>query len=107
MPPAPWMKGLPGPRLGLAVELLLTTGKRVYADQVLSQRELICDNIRGKNAGPRTPRVAWLVGRALGAIGDAGAASGGAARAGRPRARPDYLARNRRALLARRPGRGA
>ena len=70
-PTEPWMKAVPSPRITLAVELLLTTNSRAYADYLLSQREKICDNIRGKGAHPRTPRVGWIVGRALAAIGDA------------------------------------
>lgn len=67
----PWMKFAPSPRITLAVELLLTTGERTYADYLLSQRAVICDNIRGTNIRPRTPRVGWIVGRALTAVGDA------------------------------------
>ncbi len=70
-PTEPWMKSVPSPRITLAVELLLTTGKRAYADYLLSQRGKICDNIRGKDTRPRTPRVGWIVGRALTAVGDA------------------------------------
>ncbi len=70
-PREPWMKFLPSMRIPLAVELLLTTGDRRYADYLLSQREAICANIRGEGLPPRFPRVAWIVGRALTAIGDA------------------------------------
>ncbi len=69
--PEPWMAGFPSPRLQLAVELLLTTGERRYADYLLSQREAICANIRGRADRPRLPRVGWIVGRALAAVGDA------------------------------------
>ncbi len=70
-PASPWTQFMPSPRIGLAVELLLTTKNRVYADYLLSQRGKICDNIRGKGTHPRTPRVGWIVGRALAEIGDA------------------------------------
>jgi hypothetical protein len=70
-PAEPWMKFVPSPRITLAVELLLTTGDRRYAEYLLGQRETICDNIRGKGTSAYTPRVGWLVGRALPAIGDA------------------------------------
>lgn len=70
-PPAPWMKGFPSPRIQLAVELLLTTGERTFAEYLVAQREAICTNVRGDQAHPRRPRLAWLIGRALTAIGDA------------------------------------
>ncbi len=50
-------------RIGLAVELLLATGDRRYADYLLSERETIVKTFRG---------TGWIVSRALGAIGDAG-----------------------------------
>ena len=65
-----WMRGQPGPRVGLAVELLLATGDRVYADYLLAQRAAICANLRGDKEHPRRPRSAWVVCRALGAVGD-------------------------------------
>ncbi len=71
VPPAPWMKGFPSPRTQLAVELLLTTGLRSYAEYLVAQREAICTNIRGDKEHPRRPRLAWLIGRVLPAIGDA------------------------------------
>jgi hypothetical protein len=51
----------PSARLELAVELLLTTGDRKYADYVVAQRETIVAHV--KQSG-------WIVGRALKAIDD-------------------------------------
>ena len=70
-PAEPWMKHAPSPRITLAVELLLATGERRYADYLVGQREIICANIRGTGGNSRIPRVGWIVGRALAAIGDA------------------------------------
>ncbi|WP_404423946.1 glycoside hydrolase family 9 protein [Nibricoccus sp. IMCC34717] len=49
-------------RVGAAVELLLTTGDRRYADFLLQNRQLIADDFE---------RVGWVVGRAVPKIGDA------------------------------------
>jgi len=51
----------PSARLELAVELLLTTRDRKYADYIVGERETITANIR---------QAGWIVGRALPAIGD-------------------------------------
>lgn len=58
---APQGRRRPGARLELAVELLLTTKDRRYADYVVGARETITSNIRA---------TGWIVGRALTAIGD-------------------------------------
>jgi hypothetical protein len=60
-PAPPWEKDRPSARIGLAVELLLATKDARYADYLKSQRETIV-----KNVG----RTAWVVGRALPAVGD-------------------------------------
>jgi endoglucanase len=57
-----WQKKWPSPRIGLAVELLLTTKDGRYANYLLSQRDSIITNVS---------RVGWMVGRALPAVGDA------------------------------------
>ena len=61
--PAPGPSGAarPSARIGLAVELLLATADRRYADYLLGQRETIVKNFRS---------VGWVVGRALAAVGD-------------------------------------
>ncbi len=51
----------PGARVGLAVELLLATGDRRYADYLLAQRETIVKGFRSSG---------WVVSRALAAIAD-------------------------------------
>ena len=51
----------PSARIGLAVELLLATKDRRYADYLVSQREPIVAQIRG---------TGWVVGRALAAVDD-------------------------------------
>ena len=51
----------PGARLELAVELLLTTKDRKYAEYILGQRDAIVTHVK---------RTGWIVGRALNAIGD-------------------------------------
>ena len=61
VPSPPWEKGRPSARIGLAVELLLATHDARYADYLKSERETIV-----KNVG----RTAWIVGRALPAVGD-------------------------------------
>jgi hypothetical protein len=53
----------PSPRVGLAVELLLTTEKPEYAEFLVSQQETIVEG-----AG----RVGWMVGRALPLVEDEG-----------------------------------
>ncbi|MFT3830528.1 MAG: glycoside hydrolase family 9 protein [Opitutaceae bacterium] len=67
----PWMAALPSMRVPLAVELLLTTGERRYADYLLTQRDALCANLRGDQLPPRAPRIAWVVSRVLAQIGDA------------------------------------
>ncbi|HLP09109.1 MAG TPA: glycoside hydrolase family 9 protein, partial [Opitutaceae bacterium] len=67
----PWMEALPSMRVPLAVELLLTTGERRYADYLVTQRDALCANLRGDKLPPRAPRVAWVVSRVLAQIGDA------------------------------------
>lgn len=67
----PWTKFVASGRITLAVELLLTTGERRYAEYLVAQCGEICDNIRGKDPTKFLPRLGWLVGRALPAIGDA------------------------------------
>ena len=67
----PWMAALPSMRVPLAVELLLTTGDRRYAEYLITQRESLCANLRGDNLPPRAPRIAWMVSRVLAQIGDA------------------------------------
>jgi endoglucanase len=60
--PAPaWERGRPSARIGLAVELLLTTRDPRYARYLESQRETIVNRIG---------QTGWVVGRALPAIGD-------------------------------------
>jgi hypothetical protein len=62
MPQAPAQGGRRGhARLRLAVELLLTTGDRRYAEYIVAQREAIVGQIK---------QTGWVVGRALKAIGD-------------------------------------
>ena len=56
-------KDRPSARIGLAVELLLTTGDRRYADYLVGQRDAIVKGIRS---------TGWVVGRALPLVGDAG-----------------------------------
>ena len=51
----------PSARIGLAVELLLATKDRRYADYLVSQRDTIVSQIRG---------TGWMVGRALGPVND-------------------------------------
>ncbi|MGE5127060.1 MAG: glycoside hydrolase family 9 protein [Betaproteobacteria bacterium] len=61
--PAPTRPGRrPSARIGLAVELLLATGDRRYADYLVSQRDAIVSQIRA---------TGWVVGRALAAVNDA------------------------------------
>ncbi len=58
---APSGRQRPSARIGLAVELLLTTKDRRYADYLVGQADVIVKNIG---------QTGWLVGRALPAIGD-------------------------------------
>ncbi|HYN03604.1 MAG TPA: glycoside hydrolase family 9 protein [Vicinamibacteria bacterium] len=61
--PAPlWAKDRPSARIGLAVELLVTTGDRRYADYLVGQRDAIVKSIKS---------TGWVVGRALPLVGDA------------------------------------
>ena len=60
--PPPWEKGRPSARIGLAVELLVTTGDRRYAEYLVAQRESIVKSIKA---------TGWVVGRALPLVGDA------------------------------------
>jgi endoglucanase len=60
-PAPPWMRRWPSPRIGLAVELLLTTRKPAYAEYLVSQQEKIVEH-----AG----RLGWMVGRVLPLIED-------------------------------------
>ena len=62
VPAPPWEKGRPSARIGLAVELLITTGDRRYADYLVGQREAIVKSIKS---------TGWVVGRALPLVGDA------------------------------------
>jgi endoglucanase len=60
--PAPrWQRDRPSPRIGLAVELLLTTRDRRYADYLLSQRDTIVKHVS---------ETGWMVGRVLPLVGD-------------------------------------
>ena len=56
-----WQRGRPSARISLAVELLLTTKERRYAEYLLSQRDAIVLHVG---------RVGWLVGRALPEVDD-------------------------------------
>ncbi|MBE3135210.1 MAG: glycoside hydrolase family 9 protein, partial [Acidobacteria bacterium] len=58
----PQATGRPSARIGLAVELLIATRDRRYADYLVWQRDVIVKNFR--TAG-------WVVGRALRLVGDA------------------------------------
>ncbi len=62
VPAPPWAKDRPSARIGLAVELLVTTGDRRYADYLVGQREAIVKSIKS---------TGWVVGRALPLVGDA------------------------------------
>jgi hypothetical protein len=62
VPAAPWEKSRPTARIGLAVELLLTTKDRRYADYLVGQRDAIVKSIQS---------TGWVVGRALPLVGDA------------------------------------
>jgi endoglucanase len=61
-PAPPWAKDRPSARLGLAVELLITTGERRYADYLVGQQAAIVKSIKS---------TGWVVGRALPLVGDA------------------------------------
>ena len=58
----PWERGRPSARIGLAVELLITTKDRRYADYLVGQKDAIVKGIRS---------TGWVVGRALPLVGDA------------------------------------
>jgi endoglucanase len=60
-PPPRWLRGRPSPRLDLAVELLLATRDRRYADYLVSQRETIVKHVS---------ETGWRVGRVLPLVGD-------------------------------------
>jgi hypothetical protein len=60
--PPPWERDRPSARIGLAVELLIATKDRRYAEYLVGQREGIVKNIRS---------TGWVVGRALPLVGDA------------------------------------
>ncbi len=62
-PAPPWARRGPSPRLGLAVELLLTTREPAYAEFLVGQQEKIVESVG---------RVGWMVGRALPLIEDTG-----------------------------------
>ncbi len=70
-PTESWAAGLPSARIPLAVELLLTTHDRRYADYLIGQRETLCANIREQSGNRHAPRLGWLIGRVLPQIGDA------------------------------------
>ena len=59
----PWERGRPSARIGLAVELLITTKDRRYADYLVGQKDAIVKGIRS---------TGWVVGRALPARGGRG-----------------------------------
>ncbi|HEX9188079.1 MAG TPA: glycoside hydrolase family 9 protein, partial [Vicinamibacteria bacterium] len=59
--PRPWEKDRPSARIALAVELLLATKERRYADYLVGQKDALVKGIRS---------TGWVVGRALPAIGD-------------------------------------
>jgi hypothetical protein len=63
VPAPPSARRRPSPRIGLAVELLLTTREPAYAEFLVGQQEEIVES-----AG----RVGWIVGRALPLIEDEG-----------------------------------
>jgi hypothetical protein len=62
-PAQPAGRERPSAKISLAVELLLATKDRRYADYLVSQKDAIVKNVRF---------TAWVVGRALPAVGDAG-----------------------------------
>jgi hypothetical protein len=57
----PQAAGRPGARIGLAVELLLATRDRRYADYLVGQRDTIVRSF---------PSTGWVVGRSLPLVGD-------------------------------------
>ncbi len=61
-PVPPWARNRPSARIGLAVELLLATKDRRYAEYLVGQKDAIVKGI--KDTG-------WVVGRALPLVGDA------------------------------------
>jgi hypothetical protein len=58
----PWERGRPSARIGLAVELLIATGERRYADYLVGQKDAIVKGVKG---------TGWIVGRALPLVKDA------------------------------------
>jgi hypothetical protein len=66
VPGRPWEKDRPSARIGLAVELLLATGERRYADHLVGQQDAIVKGIRS---------TGWVVGRVLRQVGDPAFAS--------------------------------
>jgi len=62
VPQRPWEKDRPSARIGLAVELLITTSDRRYADYLVGQKDAIVKGIRS---------TGWVVGRALPLVADA------------------------------------
>jgi len=52
-------------RIQAAVELLISTGDREYADYLIGQQGFICQSIQGTHDNPRAPRLAWEIGRVL------------------------------------------
>jgi hypothetical protein len=63
VPARAWEKDRPSARIPLAVELLLATKDRRYAEYLVGQRDAIVKGIRS---------TGWVVGRALPLVGDAG-----------------------------------
>jgi endoglucanase len=60
--PPPTQRARPSARIGLAVELLLATKQRRYAQYLLEQKDAIVSSVRS---------TGWIVGRALPLVGDA------------------------------------
>jgi endoglucanase len=58
----PWEKDRPSARIGLAVELLIATGDRRYADYLVSQKDAVVKGVRS---------TGWVVGRVLPLVNDA------------------------------------
>jgi hypothetical protein len=61
-PEPPWARNRPSARIGLAVELLLATKDRRYAEYLVGRQEAIVKGVKD---------VGWVVGRALPLVGDA------------------------------------
>jgi endoglucanase len=58
----PWENDRPSARIGLAVELLIATGDRRYADYLVSQKDAVVKGVRS---------TGWVVGRVLPLVNDA------------------------------------